>query len=283
MAGDEGRSGWMGEEPRLAETTSWTRTGEAGKERRAGTHGQEAGHVRVRDVRGGGVERWQATDDDEVDRYEEEEWSSGSMGKTRLRRWLEDGRRTTRGSWRVKGFAEAVERPWSFPREDGSKSRGARRRLHPQRDEEGSREDEGEDGGGQGGDDPGADGEMDRGRPGVRGGCGSQVEDNGSGRFGGGLEDGAQPSGKVGLDLDTEEHRRFRSDGVTLNYLGQDRSDIQYAVNVAADGGRRGEDQEGGDVLGWSKEVGDDERMKVDFFSWLPIGRVDGRESPRAD
>ena len=41
---------------------------EGGQERRVGVHGQEAGYVRVRDVRGGGVERKQAADDDEVGR-----------------------------------------------------------------------------------------------------------------------------------------------------------------------------------------------------------------------
>ena len=39
-----------------------------GKERRVGVHGREAGYVRVRDVRGGGVEREHAADDDEVGR-----------------------------------------------------------------------------------------------------------------------------------------------------------------------------------------------------------------------
>ena len=44
--------------------------------------------------------------------------------------------------------------------------------------------------------DLGADGEMDGGGVGVRGGCWSQAEDHGSGRTGGGLKDGAQPFGE---------------------------------------------------------------------------------------
>ena len=37
-------------------------------------------------------------------------------------------------------------------------------------------------------------------------------------------------------ELEKEEHRRFRSEGATLNYLGQDRSDIQYAVKEICQG-----------------------------------------------
>ena len=48
-----------------------------------------------------------------------------------------------------------------------------------------------------------------------------------------------EDNGKAELDekdLDTDEHRRFRSEGVTLNYFGQDRSDIQYAVKEICQG-----------------------------------------------
>ena len=38
------------------------------------------------------------------------------------------------------------------------------------------------------------------------------------------------------MDFDANEHRRFRSKGATLNYLGQDRSDIQYAVKEICQG-----------------------------------------------
>ena len=37
-----------------------------------------------------------------------------------------------------------------------------------------------------------------------------------------------EDNGKAELDekdLDTDDHRRFRSEGATLNYLGQDKSD----------------------------------------------------------
>ena len=37
-------------------------------------------------------------------------------------------------------------------------------------------------------------------------------------------------------DLDTDDHRRFRSEGATLNYFGQDRGDILYAVKEICQG-----------------------------------------------
>ena len=37
-------------------------------------------------------------------------------------------------------------------------------------------------------------------------------------------------------DFDTDDHRRFRSEGATLNYFGQDRSDIQCAVKEICQG-----------------------------------------------
>ena len=49
-----------------------------------------------------------------------------------------------------------------------------------------------------------------------------------------------EDNGKAELDekdSDTDDHRRFiRSEGATLNYLGQDRSDIQYAVKEICQG-----------------------------------------------
>ena len=48
-----------------------------------------------------------------------------------------------------------------------------------------------------------------------------------------------EDNGKAELDdkdLDTDEHRRLRSEGATLNYLGQDRSDIQYAAKEICQG-----------------------------------------------
>ena len=48
-----------------------------------------------------------------------------------------------------------------------------------------------------------------------------------------------EDNGKAELDekdLNTDDYRRFRSEGATLNYLGQDRSDIQYAVKEICQG-----------------------------------------------
>ena len=63
--------------------------------------------------------------------------------------WIEQSRRRTRstsGSWRVKDFAEAKERPRCFSTQKRAVTApGARRRLHLQRDEERAREDHGED------------------------------------------------------------------------------------------------------------------------------------------
>lgn len=42
---------------------------------------------------------------------------------------------------------------------------------------------------------------------------------------------GAEASEEMKLEV-AWEHKEFRSKGATLNYLGQDRSDIQYAVKV---------------------------------------------------
>ena len=50
-----------------------------------------------------------------------------------------------------------------------------------------------------------------------------------------------EDNGKAELDekdLGADEHRRFRSEGATLKYLGQDRSDIQYAVKKICQGSR---------------------------------------------
>ena len=58
----------------------------------------------------------------------------------------QDGWRTPPGSWAVKDFSEAKERPLCFSTQDGRKACGAGRRLHLQRDEERVREDKGEDG-----------------------------------------------------------------------------------------------------------------------------------------
>ena len=38
------------------------------------------------------------------------------------------------------------------------------------------------------------------------------------------------------MDFVADEHRRFRSEGATLNDLGQDRSDIQYVVKEICQG-----------------------------------------------
>ena len=92
-----------------------------------------------------------------------------------------------------------------------------------------------------------------------------------------------EDSGKAELDeqdLETEEHRRFRSEGATLNYLGQDRSDIQYAVKEICQGMSR--PSEGGKARSkrvarylvgakrlvwkyWEKED-DDEMVNVDVY-----------------
>ena len=80
--------------------------------------------------------------------------------------------------------------------------------------------------------------------------------------------------------LDTDEHRRFRSEGATLNYLGQDRSDIQYAVKEICQGMSR--PTEGGKAkikrvarylvgakrLVWKckEREDDDEKVKVDVY-----------------
>ena len=48
-----------------------------------------------------------------------------------------------------------------------------------------------------------------------------------------------EDNGKAELDEKdsvTDEHRSFRREGATLNYLGQDRSDIQYAVKEICQG-----------------------------------------------
>ena len=82
-------------------------------------------------------------------------------------------------------------------------------------------------------------------------------------------------------DPDTDEHRRFRSEGATLNYFGQDRNDIQHAVKEICQGMSR--PTEGGKarikrvakylvvakMLVWNyKEMeDDDERVKVDVYS----------------
>ena len=82
------------------------------------------------------------------------------------------------------------------------------------------------------------------------------------------------------MDLVADEHRRFRSEGSTLNYLGQDRSDIQYAVKEICQGMSR--PTEGGKakinrvarylvgakrlVWKYKEKENDDERVKVDVY-----------------
>ena len=92
-----------------------------------------------------------------------------------------------------------------------------------------------------------------------------------------------EDNGKAELDekdLDTDDHRRFRSEGTTLNYLGQDRSDIQYAVKEFCQGMSR--PTEGGKarikrvaryLVGANRSVWkyqeteeDDEKVKVDVY-----------------
>ena len=79
-------------------------------------------------------------------------------------------------------------------------------------------------------------------------------------------------------DLVADEHRRFRSEGATLNYLGQDRSAIQFAVKDICQGMSR--PTEGGKarikrvarylvgakrlVWKYQEKENDDERVKVD-------------------
>ena len=82
------------------------------------------------------------------------------------------------------------------------------------------------------------------------------------------------------MDLVADEHRRFRSEGATLNDLGQDRSDIQYVVKEICQGMSR--PTEGGKArikrvarylvgakrLVWmyQEKENDDERVKVDVY-----------------
>ena len=99
------------------------------------------------------------------------------------------------------------------------------------------------------------------------------------------------------MDLVADEHRRFRSEGATLNYLRQDRSDIQYAVKEICQGTSRPTDGGkarikrvarylvGAKRLVWKyhEKENDDERGEGWMCTWTPIGRVDGREGPRAE
>ena len=82
------------------------------------------------------------------------------------------------------------------------------------------------------------------------------------------------------MDLVADEHRRFRSEGATLNYLGQDRSDIKYALKEICQGMSRS--TKGGKarikrvaryfvgakrlVLKYQEKENDDERVKVDVY-----------------
>ena len=98
------------------------------------------------------------------------------------------------------------------------------------------------------------------------------------------------------MDLVADEHRRLRSEGATLNYLGQDRSDIQYAVKEICQGTSRPTEEGkarikrvarylvGAKRLVWKyhEKENDDERGEGWMCTWTPIGRVDGREGPRA-
>ena len=55
-------------------------------------------------------------------------------------------------------------------------------------------------------------------------------------------------------------HKEFMSKGATLNYLGQDKSDIQYAVKIICQGmstpTAEGEDKESREAFSGSKEAG---------------------------
>ena len=55
-------------------------------------------------------------------------------------------------------------------------------------------------------------------------------------------------------DLDTDEHRRFGSEGATSNYLGQDTSDIQHVVKEICQGNSK--PTEGGKARTWSERRG---------------------------
>ena len=92
------------------------------------------------------------------------------------------------------------------------------------------------------------------------------------------------------------EHEEFRSSGARLNYLGQDRSDIQYAVKVICQG--MSAPAEGGKAKikrvfatwrgrgGWCGSTGRRRMVMKEcgwMFSWTRIGQVDGRGNPQVE
>ena len=107
-------------------------------------------------------------------------------------------------------------------------------------------------------------------------------------------------NGKAELDeedLDTDDQRRFRSEGATLSYFGQDRSDIQCVVKEILQGMSR--PTEGGKAtikrvaryfvgakrLVWKYQEmeDDDEKVKVDVYvdsdsasEWSPKSLAEG-------